>query len=305
VSIHKHRKPQPPYHPPNGAIQKKYLLDTFSLESIRSQKAGQEEINKAHWAWYSSLAYQRSLILSDLKNALSEAASQPLDFAGYQRAVKYKWGLDPLSARGSLSIPGGRFNIGEIDQMFPPFPALYLGEDKATVLQEMYQVEPQGRNGLTPDEISLTRPDSVTIVSVYGSLENIIDLEKPDRLKPFVDLIKNFNIPREAMHLAHKLGKTPANVSNVTLLLKSLLESNWRAYPMHVNLPANSQIFGQLVMEAGIEGIKYPSKYQGKSCLAIFPQNFVGSDSFVELVDQAPPGVVRKRLDSKTIHNLF
>ncbi|MDE2313913.1 MAG: hypothetical protein KGL04_07050 [Elusimicrobia bacterium] len=39
-------------------------------------------------------------------------------------------------------------------------------------------------------------------------------------------------------------------------------------------VPISSQLFGQLAADAGIEGIVYPSKFSGKDCLAVFPQNF-------------------------------
>ena len=52
--------------------------------------------------------------------------------------MKYRWGNKPLSARGSLQDPGGRFNIGEIDTTrFPPFSGLYIASDKETSIQEI------------------------------------------------------------------------------------------------------------------------------------------------------------------------
>ena len=81
-------------------------------------------------------------------------------------------------------------------------------------------------------------------------------------------------------------------------LLISLLDENWRRFPMHVDVPANPQIFGSLVQQAGIEGILYPSKYNNRKCLAIFAQNFRSGASFVELEGVLPPALKVKRLDS-------
>src|ERR1035441_1369950 len=177
----------PETDPPNPTV---YHLDTFSLEDVRQWKKGQGEFVRVYWNWYSQLAPQRSRILPNLKAPLSDAAVGRFDFNGYQRAVKYKWALEPLSVRGSLlDEVGGRFNIGEIDRTkFTPFPALYLGEDKMTALQELFQVDPQGQGELTAEELALTNPGSVACVSTYGSLEKYIDLGQPERLKSFVDL---------------------------------------------------------------------------------------------------------------------
>lgn len=62
-----------------------------------------------------------------LKSSLREVAA-PFEFSAWQRAVKYRYSLAPLSTKGSLVDPGGRFNIGAIDpSRFPLFPALLLG----------------------------------------------------------------------------------------------------------------------------------------------------------------------------------
>ena len=49
---------------------------------------------------------------------------------------------------------------------------------------------------------------------------------------------------------------------------------------------------------AGIEGILYPSKFTGKKCLAIYPQNF-DSDSFIAVDGNTPTGAI-SRLDANS-----
>lgn len=280
-------------------------LDTFSLKDVLEGKRAQEEFIKVYWDWFNELAYQRSQVVSQLKGALTEAAIGPFDFPNYYRTVKYKWSHDPLSVRGSVLDVGGRFNFGEIDRIkFPPFPCLYLGADRITAFQELFQVPPDGRQGLAPQDLALSIQSSVTSLSVFGSLDTILDLTQPDRLRDFVHLIKDFKIKESIVKAGEKIRVKVNAVQTVPSLMNALLYPNWRAYPMHVDVPATCQIFGQLVFEAGIEGIRYPSKYDGKDCLAIFPQNFRGKDSFVQLKDQPPPGVIRTRLDSTTVDTL-
>ena len=81
-------------------------------------------------------------------------------------------------------------------------------------------------------------------------------------------------------------------------LLNSLLDPEWRALCMQFDIPANCQIFGQLVASAGITGILYPSKFTKKKCLAIYPQNF-DSESFVTVEGDTPENAV-SRLDASS-----
>ena len=118
-------------------------------------------------------------------------------------------------------------------------------------------------------------------------------------LKPFLNLIKGFSIPRRIFHAAKKLNLDPPNiVKDLDTLLVTLLEPNWRAQCMQLDIPANCQIFGQLVANAGIEGILYPSKFTSKKCLAIYPQNF-DSESFIVVDGDVPVGA-NSRLDANS-----
>jgi hypothetical protein len=291
------RKPQPPQHPPLKRVS--YNLDQFTLADIKQGKERQKVFSRIYWDRDSEFAYQRSLIKDEIKAALVAAAIKPFTFTGYQRTVKYKWSEDPLSNEGSLKDGGGRFNIGDIDPTrFPVFPALYLAEDKDTAIQEMFQCEPVGKGGLTARELALNKSDSITIVSVYGSLETIIDLYNPEQLQGFVDLIKNFNTTVSLKSELKKLGDEKSHVKTVEELLSALYEPNWRSMAMHLDLPCASQVFGQLVVDAGIEGIRYKSKFTGKPCLAIFPQNFMEPDSFVNIMGEYPPSIKRIRLEA-------
>ena len=67
---------------------------------------------------------------------------------------------------------------------------------------------------------------------------------------------------------------------------------------MLYDVPAGGQIFGGIAVDAGIEGILYESVLTGKKCVAVFPQNFQNSSSYVELDDPAPSDDVRMRMDS-------
>lgn len=179
-----------------------------------------------------------------------------------------------------------------LDQI-PPFPALYIGEDKQTTLQEAGQSD-NSFEGLSLLDLALIRKDSISIVSVKGKLGSVIDLHQPDKLKQFLSLIKKFSIPKRIFQTAKKIGLDPPTiVKDLDILLSTLLEPNWRAMPMQLDIPANCQIFGQLVANAGVEGILYPSKFTGRKCLAIYPQNF-DSESFIAIEGDTPAGTISK-----------
>jgi hypothetical protein len=72
--------------------------------------------------------------------------------------------------------------------------------------------------------------------------------------------------------------------------------------PMQFDLPSNSQIFGRLVSGAGIHAILYPSTRASEHrCLALFPQNWSGSTSFVEGIDAMPKEALVTRIDGSSM----
>ena len=114
----------------------------------------------------------------------------------------------------------------------------------------------------------------------------------------FVDLIKDFTIPDYLKKTAKEIREVePDLVKTVPKLMSVLLDSKWCLPPMQFDVPAGSQIFGQLVFDAGVEGILYTSKFTEKECLVIFPQN-LEEGSFVQLDDDAPKETKVLRLDS-------
>lgn len=278
----------------------KYLLEAGSLADMRAAKKVNAEHLKYQWNYYSELARQRNEIQDELKLALTQTCIY-FELQNWQRAVKYKYGLHPLSIAGSLTFIGGRFNTGTgVNQEVPFFPALYLAQDKDTALQEHLGQEKTSSNfKLSPLERALTNPSSETIVSVSGKLDKVFDLTKADNLMPFINLIKNFKPSKELIKLAKELNMpNPSVVKTKSQLLQTLLHPDWRQLPSQYDVPANSQIFGHLIYSSEIEGILYLSKFTGKKCLALFPKNFIGTSSFIELNDEVPHEKVPKRIDA-------
>ena len=128
-------------------------LESGRISDLIRSKAYFERLVEFHWEYYSELEFQRNQIREQLKSSLRDTA-QPFEFTKWQRIVRYKYSLTPLSTKGSLVDPGGRFNIGDIDcARYPVFPALYIASDKGTALAEVLGRE-KGTGSLTPSVIT-------------------------------------------------------------------------------------------------------------------------------------------------------
>jgi hypothetical protein len=276
---------------------RRWQLESGRVSDIIKSKKLYGDLVEFHWRYYSELAFQRRRIREELNRSLRNAAAA-FQFSGWQRVVKYKYSLDPLSAQGSLFDPGGRFNVGAIDSTrHPMFLALYLAADKGTALAEVLGRD-KDVGSLTPEQLALTKPESISAVSVTGKLDAVIDIRMSGNLSKFVSLIKDFKLSKPLISEARRLGAPVKLITTVAELKTVLMLDNWRNWPMLYDVPAGSQIFGGIAVDAGVEGILYESVLTGKECLAVFPQNFLNSSSYVGLDDPAPSDDVRTRIDS-------
>ena len=276
-----------------------YLLEVGTLESMRAAKQRTEDLLDYHWSYYSELAKQRNQKIEEIKKSLMSSCVSDYKFENWQRAVKYKYSLHPLSTVGSLSYVGGRFNAGaDVNVNVPSHPALYIASDKDTALQETLGQQDGQHSGLTPQELALTNPQSQTIVSVSGQLDKIFDLRSASHLKQLMFILKHFEISKDLIKKAKDLNLDPPDIlQSGKLLLETVLDKNWRNHPVNLEVPSNSQIFGHLLLISGIEGVLYPSKLTGKDCIALFPQNFENGNSFIKLDGEAPHKKVPTRID--------
>ncbi len=294
------------YIPPPSRQERVHVLETGTLTEMRAAKAYFESLARFHHLFYSELTYQRLLHQEQINQALNLAAISDYEFSGWQRVVKYKYSLHPLSTVGSVKDIGGRFNVGqEINpENYPVFHALYIAENKDTAFQEtLGQVESPElvAAGMTKNQIVLTKEDSISVLKIQGKLDRVIDLTQIERLKPFVDIIKKFTVSDALYKMADELKvPAPTMIKTVAQLKEALFQNNWRETPREFDIPSASQVFGQIVKSAKIEGVLYTSKFTNKKCLAIFPENLVDTSSHFELADPVAYPNTPKRIDANS-----
>lgn len=246
---------------------------------------------------YNYYFHEQQKVKEEIIFALNEKVSF-YSFKDWFRLTNTKYATNPLNCKGSMRSPtGGRFNIGDIKEgHFPVFPALYIGDNKKTCLKEIY-------NGME-SFFNSKRADS--FFRICGSIHSVLDITKKGSLDKFIKVIKKIEPSKELQKKAENLKLKSKSVKTVTELKRNLYDSNWRKGPSIYDIPSPSQIFGWLVRNAGIEAVLYKSTKTSRSglCLAIFPENFKNSDSYIKLED-CPKGIKNQKLDSTSYENFY
>lgn len=294
---------------PRGSYEgTRVLLDEFTVVDLRSWQKLADDHDKYHVQLFYHLEGLRRLHHDEILEALQASKPVSLKMNNWARIVGYKYSLDPLSAAGSL-VSGGRFNIGRDlnPSQFPEYSALYVAEDHKTAYAEKFGMAlSEARDGLSGHELALRTPTSYTYVNISGELNNLFNVGRAANFTEFIEVIKKFKLTDELKALARVIGKSPPLlVADRKMLKGALLDDDWRAWPVQFEIPANSQVIGRLIRDAGYEGIMYPSTKGKGKCVAIFPENFAGSDSYLELADTPPDGAKCIRLDSETWQDLI
>jgi hypothetical protein len=277
-------------------------LERFSQASLHQWLAAKKRLDLLHRALYFELEPLRQAREASLLDALRSQTLPSYQFDNWSRIVDYRYSLDPLSTAGSLKGDGGRFNIGAdlSPGTFTPFPALYIAEDYETAFRERFgRADKRKVRTFSAEELALRVPGSFTQVRLNGNVEQVSDVGDLDSLRPFIDILRDFPVPRIVPQTARQLGlrQTSWLIRSASLLQRRLLHPNWRLMPAQFDLPANSQIFARLAVAAGLHGILYPSaKQSGTRCMALFIQNWSNSRSFIEISDAVPNGTRRRRV---------
>jgi len=279
----------------------RYLLDIFTSSNIRGWKKHAETDEQYEVRLYHHLEGLRFAKYELILESLRGAKPVRKDLNGWVRIVDFLYSLRPLSPKGSLK-QGGRFNIGnDIDKASAkPFPALYLAENHQTAYGEKFGAPATGPS-FSGADFALRSPTSHSSLVVRGTLQNVFDLRSHKNLAQFVRHIRHFVLSKELVQMAKELQiEERALITKPKELLASLMDPNWRFRPVQYGLPANSQLFGRMLTDAGFDGVIYKSTKADGYCIAAFPEAFSELASYVELRDPSPETAV-KRLDLETL----
>jgi hypothetical protein len=279
-----------------------HLLDQFSRASLQQWNKFSSDLDEYHIRLFYHLEGLREAHNSELIESLRTSSPGAIRTGSWCRLVSFRYSDDFLSSRGSL-INGGRFNIGaDLDpRRFPGFPALYIAEAQETAYAEFFgAAESDSLGGISGHEFALQSESSFSMVRLTLKIENVFDLTNTKNLHAFSKVIAKFKMTSELRGLGRAIGisSSPMLIRSPALLKKDLTSSGWRNYPVQYEIPANSQVFGRLLRDAGFEGVIYPSSKGRGKCVAVFTENLEGTDSFVELADKAPASAKHVRLDS-------
>lgn len=280
------------------------VLDAFTHEQLEEGAGRGVDIQALSDRVYFELERQRAARHDDLCAALRSFPGISLDLHGWSRVTDWRWSQTPLSAEGSLKNIGGRFNIGaDLDRARgQSFRALYVAEDVDTAYSEYFGGRLSLASGaLTLGEFALRRETSFTTFLLSGQVDEILDIRTMPAISAFADIIKDFTVSADTRSALRRAKLQPRYaVTSSAELYRALLAppKEWRLEPQALGIPASSQIFGRFARDSGFEGILFPSRIGVGLNLALFPENFRGSASRVEVVGSTPAGATSTVLDA-------
>ena len=278
-------------------------LDRFSDMDVEEWVRFATDFQAYHYQWFFELEAQRAASAERIREALTAVRPITVDLEGWGRVLAWRYTNAPLSAVGSLTWVGGRFNYGiDIDggNRFAAFPALYLASSFETGLKEMLGQPPSRLSGLSRADLALCDETSFSWVTVAGTVNNVFDLTKPSSLAAFTQVIREFRLSDRVRELQKRVRpQHPLRlVRTPTELLESIMVTNWRELPVQCDTPANSQVIGRLVADSGYDGILYRSTKTGERNLAVFTRNLAHSDSVIRVAPEPPAQVRLRQLDA-------
>jgi hypothetical protein len=281
------------------------LLEHVSdIDLARSRSHG-ARLATYHTKVFYELEGQRAAQAEEIRAALQSIPGIAVAVDDWCRQVKARYVLSPLSCAGSL-ISSGRFNYGnDLDSRFPRFPALYIAENRATAHCEMFQIPSELPGKLSVEEMNFQPSQSIAAYALAGTVHQVFDLTRPENLLPFLEATRHFSLSIELRKMEKAFRLPPRQVVQTPdQLMATFMDHDWRAYPMYADVPANGQVFGSLLQDAGFEAVLYNSvRLAGGRAMAVFPRSFTNSTSVVRVLG-APPQAQYTELSSRTCREI-
>jgi hypothetical protein len=281
------------------------LLEHVSDVDLARARSHGLRLATYHTKLFYELEGQRAAHADEIRAALQSVKGISVAVDDWCRQVKALYALAPLSCAGSL-VSSGRFNYGnDLDVRFPRFPALYIAENRATAHFEMFQIATELPGKLSVEDMNFQPSQSIAAYALEGTVHQVFDLTRPENLEPFMAATKDFVLSTEMRQMEKAFRIPPRQVAQTPeQLMMTIRDPNWRAYPMYADVPANSQVLGSLLQDAGFEAVLYDSvRLAGGRAIAIFPRTLLNSDSVVRVLG-APPEARHTLLNAATCRDI-
>ncbi|MBX3040177.1 MAG: RES family NAD+ phosphorylase [Bdellovibrionaceae bacterium] len=281
-------------------------IDDILNQYFENEDGENKKLQDFFKAYYGFLQKSREEKLEEIVDTLSAVADASVN-ASYTRIVQLKYG-DPLSVVGSLSGPGGRFNIGNGMGHTKPFSCLYVANDFYTAFCECYHYPPEYMRGnVRALQMALQKPSDFMSVELSVNIEKCIDLRDKDSLRRFTEVISQIKPTEEFRDWAKELGYfSLRTVQTHGELYRTLLTKDFLKNYYLLEMPSNSQWFGYYCLMAGIQGIIYPSVRDGAGHnIGVLVENLKDTDSFVEITGELPLLAPDRRIINSSNYEFF
>jgi hypothetical protein len=277
------------------------LLEHVSDVDLARARSHGLRLATYHTKLFYELEGQRAAHADEIRAALQSVKGISVSVDDWCRQIKAIYALSPLSCAGSL-ISSGRFNYGnDLDSRFPRFAALYIAENRATAHCEMFQIAAEQSGKMSVEDMNFQPRQSIAAYSLAGTVHQVFDLTRPENLAPFMEVTKGFVLSTEMRQMERAFGIPARRVAQTPeQLMTTIRDPDWRAYPMYADVPANSQVLGSLLQDAGFEAVLYESVRLGRGrAMAVFPRTFPNSVSVIRVLD-APTQAAYTVLNAET-----
>ena len=134
-----------------------------------------------------------------------------------------------------------------------------------------------------------------------------MDLTTDLPIDAFFEEIKHIKMLKKLKQDFKNLGENVVMIRSKDHLRQSIMEENYEQWDYWLDCPSNSQWLGHYARLAGIQGILYPSvRMESRVNIAIFPDQFGDSLSYVELVDKSDLVPLKQmRMDSSNFNDFL
>ena len=149
------------------------ILEQLTERTLGSWRSFGKKLDRHNFNLWYFFEGERAVIHDELVSILAEEKRHSKKINKWARIIDLEYSNQPLSAKGSLSYIGQRFNIGEElgAFRFESFPAFYIASDVQTAEAERFK-QPKEASGVPASPYG----SSYSTILLEGELFGLFDL---------------------------------------------------------------------------------------------------------------------------------